>query len=702
MAGYTEEQVKLASIYSQLRHIGEAATDLYSTADYTDSVTFDRDERAGSSAGIVFGYDMAYANALQRPSSTACAYMNEFQLSQLRARSRAFCSLNPYWMAVRENKINYAVGTGHVVSVVAKRNGEKVPKELAWKVQDEIDKFTKVNRYRQRQGEKLTRLDRDGEYFLWFDETKDDGVLRVRFIEPLLVSNPPGVTEQQGVIFGIGYAARGATWDYEEPVRYYVKSVDYHGATTGDMLDAWVAGVDAEEILHRTANVDINSPRGLPTTYALQEPCTQAVSTRKSMGRLVDIRARLAVIVKNVNATLGQIQPLLARNRIGQATGQGGKMLNVFGMPYGTVLNTNDQRTYELPSQNIETDKIVHSLKADLQSVAAAMGLADFTLSADSSSSFANSLVKEGPMDRAIGRVQQDLIDDDIAVYERVLEVAASKQRLPRDILDTIRLDITPPGVIARDRLVSTQADEILVRNGAMSPDTMAMRANLDPADEREKAKANPSPQVVGSGDTRSNQPGMGKATARAVPKHSEPGPGANSNATKEGLEESSHDTKSSDKPTTEDMAMADILLPYDWREATKAQILGLPISGGPPRSTGIRTEYEPGIESVYLGLVDGLAVYAVDTAAVMVKHDCCDFVVAGNSTRYPWIPDNVILVDWNYPLGDMAHNLYHEVVEWRCQNVGKWSYARAHRVAGSLEREWLISLRPELVGNSS
>jgi len=165
--------------------------------------------------------------------------------------------------------------------------------------------------------------------------------------------------------------------------------------------------------------------------------------------------------------------------------------------------------------------------------VAAAIGLADFTISGDSNSNFAGALVKEGPMDRAIARLQKDLIDDDMEVYERALSLAASRGRLPSNVLKMVRLDVMPPGVIARDRLVNTQADEILVRNGAMSPDTMAMRANLDPTQEREKSKANPSPQLTGNGDKRSNQPGMsGKATARAIPKNDEPGPKANPNAT--------------------------------------------------------------------------------------------------------------------------------------------------------------------------
>ena len=43
-----------------------------------------------------------------------------------------------------------------------------------------------------------------------------------------------------------------------------------------------------------------------------------------------------------------------------------------------------------------------------------------------------------------------------------------------------------PPTLAVRDRLKEAQADQILVRNGAMSVATMAMRNGLDPEHERQ------------------------------------------------------------------------------------------------------------------------------------------------------------------------------------------------------------------------
>ena len=56
--------------------------------------------------------------------------------------------------------------------------------------------------------------------------------------------------------------------------------------------------------------------------------------------------------------------------------------------------------------------------------------------------------------------------------------------RLPTDALVAIDIRSIPPSLAVRDRLKDAQADQILVRNGAMSVATMAMRSGLDPEQE--------------------------------------------------------------------------------------------------------------------------------------------------------------------------------------------------------------------------
>jgi hypothetical protein len=56
--------------------------------------------------------------------------------------------------------------------------------------------------------------------------------------------------------------------------------------------------------------------------------------------------------------------------------------------------------------------------------------------------------------------------------------------RLPVEVLNTVEIRGIPPRLAVRDRLKDAQADQILVRNGAMSVQTMAMRHGLEPEQE--------------------------------------------------------------------------------------------------------------------------------------------------------------------------------------------------------------------------
>ncbi len=706
----------------ELKSLSEGWYDDYMNfSDLADSALWDRDGTGDYSKLWMggFNYQSAFSMAFTRPSDTATAYIMEAQRRMIVAASRAFCRLNPYWLAIKNARIAYNVGTGHTYSIVARQHGESVEEGLDKKCMKEITDFIRANKYRKRQGEKVTRGDRDGEWFLRLYDDNPDGILRVRFVEPIAIQDPPGMGPQDSVWFGIQFDE----YNYEEAIGYYIRPV----TADGRMLDAgeidqWKTMVPAEEIQHGKYNVDISSPRGVPTTYALRGPLSQASATAGSMGKQVDIRTRIAAIWTQVNGTASQIQGLLLGNRAGQVQAAGGRVLNAFQYPPGSIVNTNDQRKLEFPAPHLETDKIVTSVKTDLQAAAAALGFADFVLSADSKVSFAGALVKEGPMDKAVGCTQQDLIDDDIYILERALVHAAKKGRLPKDVLEKVAINVQAPNAIERTRIQDAQADEIYLRCGALSRQSMAERGGFDWAVENPRieddppppyaaAKAGaenaeklakapiPDPNAGGGGfdNKRSNQaPLNAKPTGRGVPPGKEPGPSQNPQKTGEELEEHSSDERSKEKPTGEDMRMANILLPQSWHEAIKQQILALPASANVPRDSAVTT-YEPGVKGSRLGVVNGEEVWAVDMRALSVKHDIPDLVVAGNSEKWPSIPKDRIVVDWSFEPRDRACDLYHEIIEEALMSLGGWGYARAHRVANYFEMEWLLTLRPEL-----
>ena len=62
-----------------------------------------------------------------------------------------------------------------------------------------------------------------------------------------------------------------------------------------------------------------------------------------------------------------------------------------------------------------------------------------------------------------------------------MLAHAVQTGRLPAETLHSIDVRATAPTLEVRDRLRDAKADEILLKNGAMSAQTMAMRHGLDP-----------------------------------------------------------------------------------------------------------------------------------------------------------------------------------------------------------------------------
>ena len=95
-------------------------------------------------------------------------------------------------------------------------------------------------------------------------------------------------------------------------------------------------------------------------------------------------------------------------------------------------------------------------------------------------------MVAEGPAVKMFDRLQHDMIEDDLELLLRVVGHAAAVGRLPAEAPAAVDIHAIAPTLAVRDRLRDAQADQILVRNGAMSPATMAMRHGLDPGEERQ------------------------------------------------------------------------------------------------------------------------------------------------------------------------------------------------------------------------
>jgi len=552
-------------------------------------------------------------------------------------------------------------------------------------------------------------LSRDGEYFLRY--RVESGRLRVQFIEPLLVWTPPNFTEQDDVWFGIRFK-RG---DYERPLGYYVRRTNYLGADISAQYDAWNRIVPADQIQHRKVNVDRSCPRGIPDTYWVQQRLEQTLRNLKAMGMLIQVRAKIALIRKRVNALAGSVQPMLSAAAAMTVAGPGGQVRNVSEYPYGAILDTSDQAEYQFPSPNTDIDKMIPELQAELQATATSTGLADYMVSGNlGSQSYASAMTASGPVVKTFQQHQADMIAEDRQVAMRVLRTAAEAGRVDAELLDRVTLEMYGPSLAASDGVQEAQARQIERQQGVLSVGTWRQLRGYNVKREETNIKAEAKAQlevqtiqgvapgqnqdgVDGTGPRQRETPNTRPFTADQEGRQKQRASGATKEEDGGRAQESSHEPHAQDLPTEAELSMASVFITSDWLAKTQAEIMALPMGVGAPREWAMKGQYEPGVQGVRLGSVDGQEVWAVDATAMMIAHDTMDFVVAGNHMRWDWIPADKILLDWSYVPTDAWHDLLHEVIETRLMALGKWSYALAHKIANWFERAWLLVLRPEL-----
>ncbi|MBN2218024.1 MAG: phage portal protein [Pirellulales bacterium] len=435
--------------------LAEAFDDLWNTfVDPAEAVT---DEDGLAWRQLAAGWSSG--GAAEAPFAT------ETELAAIRAECRGLATTNEFAINGHENRISYVVGTGHTYRAVARREDQPDAALIA-AVQGVVDEFVRVNRWRARQQEMVRRRDRDGEAFLRLFAAAD-GIARVRFVEPAQVTTPAAEVGDPAASFGI----RTAPEDVENVLAYCVDG-------------RWI---DAAEVQHRKANVDVNLKRGLPLFYPVRKNLRRAEKLLRNMSVLAEIQSAIALIRKHGSGTRGSVQRFVDGAADATASDPAsGRATHFRRYAPGTILDAFAGTEYEFPTIGLDVSRYVAVLGAELRAIAARLVMPEFMLTSDASNAnYASTMVAEGPAVRMFQRLQHEMIEDDLELIDRVLRLAVCAGRLPEASLDRVVVQGFPPSLAVRDRLKETRADEILLRTGAMSRETMARRHGLDPEKER-------------------------------------------------------------------------------------------------------------------------------------------------------------------------------------------------------------------------
>jgi capsid protein len=399
-------------------------------------------------------------------SAPAVPFADEHQLAEIRGECRILAATNEFAINGHENRISYIVGSGHGYRVAA-RGGDPAAQPLARQAQAVLDEFIRRVRWHHRQQEIVRRKDRDGECFLRLF-AQEDGRTEVRFVEPEQVSTPRARAGDPTASFGILTDPE----DVETVLAYYIDG----------------RAVPAAEIQHRKANVDCNVKRGLPLFYPVRKNLRRAEKLLRNMSVVAEIQSAIALIRKHAVAGRAELDRFLHdQSDAALRDPATGRRHYFHRFAPGTIIDAAGGTEYQFPAANLDASRYVAVLQAELRAIASRLVMPEFMLTSDASNAnYASTMVAEGPAVKMFDRLQREMTAEDLEVMWRVLAHAVVGGLLPADTLTEIEVRAIAPTLAVRDRLRDAQADQILVRAGAMSVATMALRHGLDPEHERQ------------------------------------------------------------------------------------------------------------------------------------------------------------------------------------------------------------------------
>lgn len=381
------------------------------------------------------------------------------QLADIRQQSRQLAATNEFAINGIENRTSYLVGSGHVYRASV-RKGVEASSELEREVQAVLDEFLHLNRWQARQQEIVRRLDRDGEVFLRYFADRD-GMTRVRFCEPEQIQTPRELANHPPASFGILTEAD----DVETVLGYFVDGEP----------------IDAREIQHRKANVDVNVKRGLPLFYPVSKNLRRIEKLLRNMSVVAEIQSAIALIRKHGGVSRGGVEQFVADHSAAVGSDSQGRTRYLAQYAPGTILDAPAGLEYDFPASGIDASSFVTVLQAELRAVAARLVMPEFMFTSDASNAnYASTLVAEGPAVKMFERLQATLASEDCDVIWRVIDNAVRAGRLPRETRKLVDIQITPPSLHVRDQLTACRVEQVAYEKGLLSPQTWSLRLGLD------------------------------------------------------------------------------------------------------------------------------------------------------------------------------------------------------------------------------
>lgn len=406
------------------------------------------------------------AGGTNRPAQDFSGFPNAMALQFARETCRRMKTYSPHVISAINKRIYYVIDTGFVLTAVAKK-GRKPSADLVAKVQEFLDKWRKINRWFDRQCESMGRRDTDGEVFRR-KFRHSDGYLRVRFVEPWQVLNPPGANAQTE--FGIETDPE----DVETILRYYI-------AATPDSATA--EPVEADEIQHIKANVNMNVRRGVPTFWPVRKEIVRAAKMNWAIAAKIEIAAALTLNRRHASSTTATQASTFSSNQstFTRSNGVTGRVDQIKKYDPGTVLDSSQNVEYEAFNLAEGIGEMVAGLSSTLRSIATIVDMPEFMFTSDASNgNYSSTMVAEGPVVRSFASLQQVFKEADCELLDEAVEWAIECGVLEPATLEEIEIQVELPELATRDPVQTAQADQIYYQMRIKSPQTISAGIGLE------------------------------------------------------------------------------------------------------------------------------------------------------------------------------------------------------------------------------
>jgi hypothetical protein len=476
-----------ALLIKQLEHEEralEAILGTWNSINWQDPVEQMYDTAAGSTSPLMFPPPPYFRRSVNRGEDIP-VYTSEQHLALLRDVSRLLCSTSEYAIGGLENRVSYLIGQGLKYSV-ATLSGATVPDGYLTRTQSLIDVFHEFNGLDEIEREACWRMDVDGEAFLrLFPQA--NGLMRVRFVEPELVTSSSNAKDQYNGDHNFGIECDPD--DIEQIKGYWI--------IERPLVSRVPKLIPEGEVIHLKQGNYRSAKRGRPLFYAVSRNLKRIEELMGSLSAMAKARAKIALIRRLRGGTPAAIAKL--RDSVTSTASTNsltGQTTNIEQYQDGTILTSSDNIEYDMPGANTGASEFVEVLKAELRGVAARLVMPEWMLTSNATDmgAYTSSLVAEAPSTRMFLRLQkyfrqrfgEGRVGVRKSLISRYLEHLVETGWLDGNYLHLVKIKADAPSVVVHDKEGEANINKTYHDMGVKSVETIRAETGLENSKEEE------------------------------------------------------------------------------------------------------------------------------------------------------------------------------------------------------------------------